>query len=315
MNPEVLAKHRRSNGAQSLLLLLTLATVLFAIAHTLFGGIAGWIAVGIAVALFFITPAVSPALVLRAYRAKELPPERFPQYNGMVAALAERARLPRPPKLYYLPSDVMNAFTVGRSEQAVIAVSDGLLRRLDFAELAAVLAHEVAHIQNRDVHLMGFADIAGRLVGSLSRLGQFLLFLNLPLMLLGQAHIPWLTVGLLFAAPLLTGLAQLALSRTREFAADQDAAELLGDPRPLASALQKIEHQSRSMLEKMFGGRRGLPEPSLLRTHPHTHERIERLQSMRPMDTPVLDRLARSPVQGLTPQPIRPRWHRTATWF
>ncbi len=315
MNAEILAKHRRSNWGQSLLLLLTLGAVLFAIAHTLFGGLAGWLAVGVALVLFFVTPAVSPTLVLRAYRAKPLPPERFPQYNGMVAALAQRAGLSQVPKLFYLPSDVMNAFTVGRSGQAVIAVSDGLLRRLNFAELAAVLAHEVAHIQNRDVHLMGFADIAGRLVGSLSRLGQFLLLLNLPLMLFGQAHIPWLTVGLLFAAPLLTGLAQLALSRTREFAADQDAAELLGDPRPLAAALEKIEHQSRGMLEKMFGGRRGLPEPSLLRTHPHTHDRIERLQAMRPTQPSVLDELAHSPVQGLTQVAIRPRWHRTATWF
>ncbi len=337
MDAEILKAHRRTNRWQSILLLLAVGAVLFLIAYSLFGITAGWMAVGFAVLLFVFTPAVSPSIVLRMYRAKPLKESQAPALFDLVQELSKRAELPKPPDLYYLPSDVMNAFTVGRKKHAVIAVSDGLLRRLNLAELAGVLAHEMAHIQNNDVRLMGFADVAGRVVGSLSRLGQFLLLLNLPLILMGQSHIPWLTIGVLVLAPILTQLAQLALSRTREFEADASAAELIGDPRPLAAALKKIEEQSQSMLAKMFGGRKGLREPSLMRTHPHTHERIERLKGLRrsaaqaaaqgllkfeqaqsddPRAQSAQKSAQKSPQESPQAEtPIPPRWHRTGTWF
>ena len=321
MDARLLAQAKRANQWQSLLLVGALCGVLYAIAYSLFGFMGGMIAVGAALALFILTPAVSPALILRMYRARELQPAELPGAFEVMRELARRADLPAVPRLFYLPSQVMNAFTVGSPKHAIVVVSDGLLRRLNGPEFAAVLAHEITHIQNRDVRVMGFADVAGKIVGSLSRLGQILLLINLPLFLIGGMHLPWLTIGLLFLAPALTTIAQLALSRTREFAADAGAAELLGDSRPLASALHKIEVQSQSLLAKMFGGRRGLPEPSLLRTHPKTAERIERLLRMHPDgEQPTPGAGSSLDARSFEPHPLatrvhRPRWHRTGAWF
>lgn len=188
----------------------------------------------------------------------------------LVEELGQRVGLEKPPKLYYLP--IRCDECLSRNE-AAIALSDGLLRRLEWRELNGVLAHEMMHIVNQDTRLMAFADLAGRLTGFLSITGQILLLINLPLMILGQATIPWLPILLLLLAPTLSTLIQLALSRSHEYEADLGAVELTGDPLGLASALNKLEMPRHGLLERIFHPGPRIPDPSILRSHPPTHRR------------------------------------------
>jgi len=162
----------------------------------------------------------------------------------------------------------------------VIAISDGMLRSLDLRELAGVLAHEISHIRNRDLWLMSLADLIGRLTRLMTLLGLALLVVGLPLWLGAAAQLPWALLLLLLFAPQLTMLLQLALSRAREFDADLDAAGLTGDPAGLASALLKLERRQRGVWEQILMPGRRLPEPSLLRSHPPTAQRVARLEAL-----------------------------------
>jgi len=273
-------RHKLRNVAHSILLLGGIVALLALCGWVLFGpgGLVG-MALGTAIALA-ISPAVSPGMVLRLYRAREISPHDLPDVLRVLAALAERAGLARRPRLYYVPSRMLNAFAVGGRDDAVIAVTDGMLRALDLRELAGVLAHEISHIRNRDLWLMAIADVAGRLTRLMTLLGLALLIINLPLWLSGAAAIPWLVVPLLVFAPQITILLQLALSRAREFDADLDAAGLTGDPGALAAALAKLERYQRGPWEQILMPGRRLPEPSVLRTHPPTAERIARLEAL-----------------------------------
>lgn len=220
---------------------------------------------------------VSPALVLRLYGARPLSPPEAPTLFRVVTALAARAELARVPALYYQPSRIINAFAVGRHDDSAICLSDGLLRALNQEELMGVLAHEISHIRNNDRWMMGLADAVSRLTRMFSWMGQLLLLLNLPMLILGGDTFPWLLVLLLTGAPILSFLLQLALSRTREYDADLDAATLTGNPRGLANALAKMEQLRGSWLERLLQSGRRLPEPSVLRTHPDSADRIRRL--------------------------------------
>jgi heat shock protein HtpX len=184
------------------------------------------------------------------------------------------------PRLYYVPSAMLNAFAVGSPRDAAIALTDGILRHLDLRELTGVLAHEISHVRNRDLWLMNLADLTGRLTRMMSLLGFGLLIIGLPMWLGGAGHLPWLLLPLLMFAPQLTVLLQLALSRSREFDADLDAAGLTGDPAGLASALVKLERHQRGLWERILLPGHRLPEPSLLRSHPPTEERIARLAAL-----------------------------------
>jgi heat shock protein HtpX len=174
----------------------------------------------------------------------------------------------------------MNAFSVGRRGEAAIALTDGLLRNLSRRELTGVLAHEIAHVQANDIWIMGIADSMGRLVWLGSLFGQVLLLVNLPLWFAGGHTLPWWPIVLLMAAPSLSALLQLGLSRAREFDADVSAAELTGDPEGLALSLDKLERAQHGWFERIFLPRGRQSQPSLLRTHPATEERIERLLAL-----------------------------------
>lgn len=267
-----------------------------------------------ALALLF-SPVLSPALVMRLYGATPLSPGQVPELVAGVEELARRAGLPRVPALYYVPSSMLNAFAVGDREQAAIAVTDGLLRGLNQRQLVAVLAHEVSHIRSDDLRVMGLADLISRITSLLSLVGLLLLLLNLPLLLFGVVTVNWLAIGLLVLAPNLSALAQLALSRTREFDADLNAVALTGDPRGLADALWLIEQVQGGNWERLLAPGRGLPEPSLLRTHPDTAERVRRLAELGAM--PDGDRWPRV-TSAVTPygQPVGrpPRWHISGLW-
>ncbi len=186
-----------------------------------------------------------------------------------------------------------------------------MLRQLEPRELAGVLAHEVSHVRNNDPWVMGLADVTSRITGWFSMLGQILFLLNIPLVLMGAVSISWLAIALLIFAPTLSGLIQLALSRTREYDADIGAVELTGDPRGLASALAKLERTQGRWLEQILMPGRRVPDPSLLRTHPPTAERIERLLALTSDHaTTSRPRLATTP-HHLSTIPVvtsRPRW-------
>lgn len=204
-----------------------------------------------------------------------------PIFGLCCAELAARAGLPAVPVPHYVPSGVVNAFATGSKHHAAIALTDGLLRSLTPRELTGVLGHEIAHIANEDLRVMGLADSISRLTHLLALLGQLAIVLSLPALLLGVTEVNWPALLLLAVAPQLALLAQLGLSRVREFDADRLAAELTGDPHGLASALAKIERVSRSWRAWLLPGW-GNPEPSWLRTHPATAERIERLLELAP---------------------------------
>lgn len=272
-----LLSHKLRNRLQSAALMGLLALLLVYLAWMIGGGFLAWFSLGVVVILSLANPAASPRLAMALYRARPLAYEQAPRLYAVVAELARRAGLPRVPVLYYLPTRVMNAFTTGVGGDAAIAVSDGMLRGLRMRELTGVLAHEVSHIANGDTRVMGFADLVSRITGTLSLMGQVLLLVSLPLWVLTDAPIPWVPILVLVSAPTLSALVQLALSRNREYEADRSAAELSGDPLGLASALQKLERVQSGVWERLVMPGPRIPEPSLLRTHPPTEERVRRL--------------------------------------
>ncbi|WP_312330195.1 zinc metalloprotease HtpX [Atlantibacter hermannii] len=212
----------------------------------------------------------------------------------------------------YVPSGVVNAFATGSKHHAAIALTDGLLRSLTPRELTGVLGHEIAHIANEDLRVMGLADSISRLTHLLALLGQLAIVLSLPTLLLGVTEVNWPALLLLAVAPQLALLAQLGLSRVREFDADRLAAELTGDPHGLASALAKIERVSRSWRAWLLPGW-GNPEPSWLRTHPATAERIERLLELAPPPAmPPFPSARFDPEVTVSPRP--PRWRTGGLW-
>ncbi|HFE47905.1 MAG TPA: peptidase M48 [Chromatiaceae bacterium] len=267
--------------------------------------------------LMMLNPVATPGLIMRLYHARPLSVSEAPGLHANLRELARRAGLRHPPRLYYIPSRMVNAFAVGNAANSSIALTDGLLRLLDERELTGVLAHEISHVRNNDLWVMGIADLFSRLTSVLSLFGQLLLFVNLPLLLVSGAVINWYAVLLLIFAPNLSALAQLGLSRSREYHADLNAVLLTGDPEGLASALLKLESAEVSAFEQILWPGRRLPEPSLLRTHPPTEERIRRLMSL---ESPHADAVSASisPAWKAPPSAAGlgvPRRHLGGLWF
>ncbi len=302
-----LLQHRWLNRLQTGLLILTLIGIAAAAGSLLFGESGLWLALFAVAGTLLLEPVAASALSLRLYRVRALHPQ---EAHEMWALLRE---LPATPVPHYVPSAVVNAFATGSKQEASIALTDGLLRRLSPRELAGVLAHEIAHITNEDLRVMGLADSVSRLTSLLALMGQVAILLNLPALLVGAAEVYWPGLLLLAASPQLALLAQLGLSRVREFDADRLAAELTGDPQGLASALAKIERVSRSWRAWLWPGW-GNPEPSWLRTHPATQERISRLLTLAPGPASALPLHAPHflPESAVTPRP--PRWRPSGLW-
>jgi len=322
MDQQRLALHKLRNGLQSLMLVGAMAGLCGYLAWLIGGAFGAWLALVFVAVAYALNPAASPRLVMGLFRAEPIHPRSAPRLYAVLEALAERASLPAVPTLYYLPSRLMNAFTTGQRGNAAIAVSDGLLRSLDLRQLAGVLGHEMSHIAHDDTQVMAFADLTARVTGFLSLLGQALLIVNLPLILFSDYRLDWLPILLLLAAPTLSALVQLALSRNREYAADRNAAELTGDPEGLASALNRMEHYQGRVLERILLPGQRIPDPSLLRTHPPTKERIRRLLELR--DKRLARGVPRLPMGWVELDPLseflerelgRPRWHRSGLWY
>jgi heat shock protein HtpX len=285
-----------------------------------------WGGMGVAVALaaigiiYAFAPRVPGKLIMSMYRARQLDPRRGGHIVHIVDVLSDRAELTAPPRIYVIPSMTLNAFATGTPEKAVIGVTEGLLRQLSLNELAGVLAHEISHIRNNDLAVMGLADVMTRFTQTLFYLALFLAIFNLPAFLLGDSEISLTGLLLLYLAPTAGSLIQFALSRTREYDADLEAAGLTGDPGSLASALVKLERYQGRFWEDMMlpvPGRR-VPHPSLLRSHPLTSERIARLRALegRPMLPQVA--VAEEPMASLGAMgstTMRPRYRWTGVWF
>ena len=316
MNREQLRAHRWCNFWQSALLIVAMGGLLGLLGWLLFGSLGVWGALALAVILS-LGRNVSPRMLLRLYKARPIDSRSGPALVAIVAELSRRAELSRVPALYYIPSPMMNAFAAGAGDSVVIGVTDGLLRRLDQRELIGVLAHEISHIRNGDTFVMGLADVVSRLTRGFAMAGQVGLLLLIPFMLLGEGSPPWLLLLLLLVAPTAVALLQLALSRTREFDADLDAAELTGDPIGLARALDRLERVQGGLLERILMPGRREAEPSLLRTHPKTEERVRRLMEIAGRKLP---QRAPIPVErySLFDAPIvvrSPRWHWSGLWY
>ncbi|MEZ5924843.1 MAG: zinc metalloprotease HtpX [Hyphomicrobiaceae bacterium] len=241
-----------------------------------------WIGVAAAVAtMIFLTmaaPHLPPEATMRFYRAEPMDLRHGLAYYRLADELALRAGLKQVPKLFVIPSLTVNAFAAGRPERAAIALTEGLLRKLDIAEVAAVLAHELSHIRNDDLRLMSRADTMMRVMQVMWLSGAVLAIVSLPDYLSGHARMPWLAILALLATPALGNMLQSALSRKREFDADLDAVRLTGNPRLVAAALQKVERYQGSLVEDLVLPSRRIPMPSLLRSHPPTEARLARLE-------------------------------------
>jgi len=230
----------------------------------------------------------SDKLALKASRAKPVEPGRQPQLEAMVQDLAQRAQVPTP-RLYLIPSDQPNAFATGRNPQhAAVAVTQGLLQHLPPDQVKGVLAHEFAHIKNRDILV---SSIAAMVAGSISAIANVLQFSLLfggndedsgPLGLIG-------TLATIILAPLAAALLQLAVSRQREYLADATGAQLLGRAEPLANALETLERGAQAVPMNVNPATASLymvnPLPrggvaTLFMTHPPLEERIRRLRAL-----------------------------------
>jgi heat shock protein HtpX len=216
--------------------LMAAMTALVGVVGLLLGGESGLIiALVIAAGMNLVAFWKSDRMVLSMPGAREVDAHSAPDLHRMVADLAVRAGLPMP-RVYLMDTDQPNAFATGRNPQnAAVAVTSGLLRRLSPQEVAGVVAHELAHIRNRDTLIM---TLTATLAGAISLLTNFFFFFgggrDRPVGLIG-------TIALIVLAPLAAGLVQMAISRGREYEADRVGAEICGRPDWLASALERIE--------------------------------------------------------------------------
>lgn len=272
-------QHRWANRLQTSLLILFLIGISSFSGSLLFGEVGLWLAIGGAIVALFLEPIAAWRLTLQLYRARPIYPDEAPNLWHAIRLLAERAELPSTPVLYYVPSSMINAFAIGNRNHAAIALTDGLLRQLSQRELVGVLGHEIAHIANGDLKVMGLADFVSRLTNLFSGAGQLMVLISLPVLFLEGYNVEFNLPALLILifSPHLAILAQLGLSRVREYDADLKSAILTGDPMGLAHALVRIEKVSGSWLKLLLPGW-GNPQPSWLRSHPPTEERVKRLQ-------------------------------------
>ncbi len=307
---------RTRNVAQSILLTGGIGAITALSAYILFGSqgiIWALILIGVFV---LIGPRVAPDGIMRMFNARPIDPARAAYIIQIVRTLSDRAGLSAAPRLYIIPSPTLNAFAIGKASNYSIGVTEGLLRRLDLKELAGVLAHEITHVRNNDIWVMGLADILSRLTRTMSFFAVALFLLSVPAALMMGSAMPWSAIAVLYFAPALSSLLQLALSRAREYDADLGAATLTGDPEALSSALNKLERYQGRFWEDIFMPGRRIPAPSVLRTHPQTSQRIARLMALqKPAGRPLSIPKAQSQVFGLGSIPQHPRFHWTGFWF
>lgn len=271
-------------------LLLTALTLLLIFAGGAMGG-----ETGMKIAFFFACVMnvgsywFSDKIVLKMYRAREATATEAPELHSIIRELTVRAGLPMP-KVYIIPGDTPNAFATGRNpEHAAVAATEGVLRLLGRDELKGVLAHELAHIKNRDILI---STIAATIAGAISMLAYMAKW---ALIFGGRSDDdeggnPLVAIVMMILAPIAAMLIQMAVSRSREYMADAGGAKIAGSPLPLANALEKLHEGSRRIpleanpstahmfiVNPLTGG--GITK--LFSTHPPIEERVKRLREMK----------------------------------
>lgn len=241
----------------------------------------------------------SDTIALKMSGAQAVTPEEAPELHQMVEELAARANLPKP-AVYIIDTDMPNAFATGRSPQhSAVAATTGIMRMLTYDELAGVMAHELAHIRNRDTLISSVAATIAGAITMLANMAQWALIFG------GfngddeEGGNPFTALLMIILAPIAALIIQMAISRSREFEADAGGAAILGDPLPLANALRKLEGWSRDphsqpelnpatshlYIVNPLAGAEGVL--NLFRTHPPTEERIKRLHELTHATAPV----------------------------
>jgi heat shock protein HtpX len=278
------------NRIKTVLLLAGLTAFLIFLGRVLGGRQGMYIAFGLAVLMNFFSYWFSDKIVLRMYGAQEVGPAEAPQLHQIVEELAREAGIPKP-KVYIIPEESPNAFATGRNpEHAVVAATEGIMRLLTPAELKGVLAHEIGHVRNRDILISSIAaTIAGAIMilANMAKWGALLGGLGRD-----DEEGPGI-VGILvmsIIAPIAAMLIQLAISRSREYLADETGAHLAHNPESLARALEKLSMgverapmdaspaTAHMFIVNPLAGRSLM---NLFSTHPPIEERVARLRAMR----------------------------------
>jgi heat shock protein HtpX len=268
-------------------ILLAAMTALFLGVGYLLGGTGGMVmALVFALAMNAFAYWNSDKMVLRMYGARQVDRQGAPGFYGIVEQLAANAELPMP-RVYLIDSDQPNAFATGRNPaNAAVAATKGLLRRLSSEEVAGVMAHELAHVRNRDTLTM---TITATIAGAIGMLANFALFFgsnrNNPLGFVG-------VILIMILGPLAAALVQMAISRSREYEADRIGAEICGQPLWLASALEKIQAAAQGIDNEaaernpatahmfIINPLHARSLDSLFSTHPNTANRVGRLRQL-----------------------------------
>ena len=270
-------------------ILMAAITALFMAVGQAMGGQQGMVlALLVALGMNFFSYWFSDKMVLKMYNAREVDENTAPGFYRMVRELAQKAELPMP-RVYIIDEEAPNAFATGRNpHHAAVAATTGIMRVLSERELRGVMAHELAHVKHRDILI---STISATMAGAISMLANFAMMFG-SRDSEGRPTNPIATIAVMILAPLAASLIQMAISRAREFEADRGGAEISGDPRALASALDKIHRYAQGLpleaaerhpetAQMMIvnplsgGGLRGL-----FSTHPATEERVERLLAL-----------------------------------
>jgi heat shock protein HtpX len=275
-------------GIRTTLLLAGLTGLLVVIGALIGGPQTALLFLGIGLVMNLGVYWFSDKIALKSAGAKPISEEQAPQIYEIVRELTTAAKMPMP-ALYVIPQEAPNAFATGRNpDHAAVAVTAGITKLLSPDELRGVLAHELAHVRNRDTLIQAVAAAIG---GAITYLGYMLLWFggddDSPLGLIAS-------LALVLLAPIAASIIQLSISRQREYSADATGAQICGNPESLASALLRLEEGSKAIpmkvnesteclyIVKPLAGGRGKAMANLFSTHPPIEERVRRLRQMRP---------------------------------
>jgi len=271
-------------------MLMVMLTLLLVWGGAALGGKSGMtFALVMAFVMNFVTYFFSDKIVLKMYRAREVSEAEAPVLHRIVRRLSQKAGMPMP-KVYIIPDMSPNAFATGRNpKHAAVAATEGIMQLLSEEELSGVMAHELAHVRNRDILISTIAATVAGAISYMAHMAQWA-------MIFGGRHdddeggSPVASIVMMIVAPIAAMLIQMAISRSREYAADEGGARLQGNPHALANALRKLHNgaqaipmhatpaTSHMMIVNPFSGG-GIAK--LFSTHPPVEERIARLEAMR----------------------------------